>query len=418
MKNTPTTLAAAIMLTAALAAGACSSDSTTAGTDIALDASHPTPTSSTTTEPVAPSPTTADEPSPPPEEPLESSELQLALDTIVADSGVPAVGAAMFDRDGVIHIAVSGVRQRGDTTKATAGDLFHLGSNTKAMTAALLARLSEQGQGISFDTTLADAFPANATMHEDYVNVTIGQLLTHTGGAPGDEVDVDETILSMPVVEGRALGTELVLSEPPARDPGTVSSYSNAGYVIVGSAMETATGTSWEDLMIAEIFEPLGMTSCAFGPPGTATDTSQPSGHDESGQPIYWDIPQIFGPAGTVHCTMADWGTFLVEMLHAADGNSDFLTQASIQRLVEPAAVPVEGFPDGQSAAGWLVIDGPDGPDGPGYYHNGSNTAWYSQAVILPNTNRVILAVANEEASGEQAAGMAFAALSELDAGQ
>lgn len=346
-----------------------------------------------------------------------SSELESALNEIVGDTGVPAIGAAMFDHEGLVDVAVSGVRRRGDPTEVTIDDTFHIGSNTKAMTAALLARLSEQNRGISFDTTLAEAFPAIDSMHDGYADVTMAQLLSHTGGAPGDDVDIDETILSMPVAIGRAAGTELVLSQPPATTPSTTVEYSNAGYVIAAAAMEQATGSSWEELMVTEIFTPLGMDSCAFGPPGTEGQADQPSGHDGDGQPVYWDIPPLVGPAGSVHCSMGDWGRFLVELLNGNHGSSDYLTRDSIDAIFKPAAIAVDDASGIGSAAGWLVIDGPDGPDGPGYFHDGSNTAWYSQALILPRTDRVVLAVTNEELTGQEAAGRAFAALADLDTG-
>ena len=388
-----------LLMVIVLVAAACASDGTPAAGKVVLDAAEPDPAVVDDNEPVA-------------------GDLDRALDRIVLETGVPALGAALFDNNGMIYMAASGVRHRGDSTEATVDDLFHLGSNTKAMTAALLARLEESNRGISFDTTLASAFVDIGDLNSAYADVTMAQLLTHTGGTPGDDFDIDETILSMPVVEGRAIGAELILSEAPAHPPGTVSSYSNAGYVIVGAAMEATTGESWEELMVTEVFVPLGMDSCAFGPPGTEGDIDQPYGHDNDGKPVSFDNPQLLGPAGTVHCSMGDWGKFLVELLNGLNGTSDYLSPASFERMFEPALAPVEGLPAGQSAAGWLVLDGPDGLDSVAYFHNGSNTAWYSQAVILPTANRVVLAVSNEERTGEQAAEMAFAALSELEGGQ
>ncbi len=380
----------ALAVTLALAASACGSDEAGGVGDVVIDAAE-SPSTTLDTRP---------------------NDLASALDEIVLDTGVPALGAALFDSDGMIDMAISGVRRRGDASVATVDDQFHIGSNTKAMTAALLARLAEHDRGITMETTLAAAFPDIADLDPGYADITMAQLLRHTGGTPGDELDIDESILSMPVVDARALGAELILSEPPVIEPGTVSSYSNPGYVIVGAAMEAATGESWEDLMTTELFAPLGMDSCGFGAPGSEDDPSQPAGHDAAGEPAFVDNPALLGPSGTVHCSMNDWGRFLVEVLNGFNGTSDFLSQESAQQLLEPSAVSVEGVPGAHSAAGWLVLDGPDGT---AFFHNGSNTAWYSQAAIVPASNRIVLAVANEEHTGEQATGMAFAALSEVD---
>jgi len=392
---TPRTMTA-LLLALGLAAGACSSDD-----DGATAASDPTGSATAT-------PTTEVTPSAD-----AGPELADVLDAIVADTGVPALGAAVFDSDGLIEQAVAGQRTRGGDDPVTVDDVFHLGSNTKAMTAALLARLDEQGP-IGFDTTLGDAFGETTDVHDDYTNVTLAQLLSHSGGAPDDDdLDIDDSLYELPVTEARALGAELVIAAAPTTPPGTMSNYSNAGYVVVAAAIEAATGRSWEELMTAELFVPLALASCGFGPPGTEGAIDQPRGHDEdTGEPVYFDNPAFLAPTGGVHCSMADWGRFLVELLDGFNGTSDYLTQSSVARLIEPSPAPVPGF-DGGAALGWLVTDGPDGT---AWFHNGSNTAWHSQAAIVPAIDRVVLAVSNEADTGEKATALAFAALSELDA--
>ena len=66
------------------------------------------------------------------------------LDTIVADMAVPALGAAVVDSNEPIDMAVSGVRERGGATLVGIVDQFRLGTNSKAKTAVLVARLGQQ----------------------------------------------------------------------------------------------------------------------------------------------------------------------------------------------------------------------------------------------------------------------------------
>lgn len=405
---------AGVVVALAIAAGACSSNES-----FATDNLVPDPTTSTTaTTAVEPALTSAAEPeaaptapaATPPDQERTDRELSNVLATIVSETGVPGLGAAAFDSNGVIDIAVSGVRQRGDLTQLTVDDRFHLGSNTKAMTAVLFARLNEQGSGVAFDTTLAEAFPDVADIHDEYAGVTMAQLMTHTGGVPS-QPDIDETILDLSATEGRALDTELVLSEPPEVPPGTVARYSNTGYVMVGAALESATGQTWEDLMWDQVFEPLGMDSCGFGPPGVEGEFDEPRGHGPTGLPVYADNPPLLGPAGTVHCSMNHWGVFLVELLKGLRGESDFLTQTSVEQLFEPATEPVEGIPGAQNVLGWVAFDDPQGTV---YWHNGSNTFWFSQAAIVPEIDAAILVVTNEAGAGQQAADMAFDVLTEM----
>lgn len=78
--------------------------------------------------------------------------------------------------------AVAGVRRIGGDDPIRATDFFQIGSTTKAMTAAVAARLVERGQ-IAWTTTLAEALPDLAEgMLPAYRVVTLEQLLNHRGG--------------------------------------------------------------------------------------------------------------------------------------------------------------------------------------------------------------------------------------------
>ncbi len=339
------------------------------------------------------------------------SDLTSTLNEIVAETGVPGLGAAAYSGSDQLDMAVAGVRSLDHESLIEVDDAFHIGSNTKAMTAALLGRLADQDLGISFDTTLTDAFP-EMEIHPDYQQVTLADLLAHTGGAPSDTPDLDAEFLSLPLTEQRAVGAALILGEAPEVAPGTVGRYSNLGYVIVGAAMEAATGSSWKDLIAQELFTPLGMSSYGFGAPGDETKVDQPRGHNASGEPIFDDLPAVIGPAGTAHCSMGDWGKFLTELMSASNGASDFLSAESIDRLLRPIdGIPVEGHDNGRAALGWVVFDGPNGLV---YWHNGSNTMWYSETFLVPAIDRVVLGVSNQASTGTPAVGAALAELAEM----
>ena len=111
---------------------------------------------------------------------------------------LPAV-AALIQIDGKLAAeAALGVRALGHSEPVTTSDRWHIGSDTKAFTATLIARLVEQGI-MRFDDTLAASFPAFAeAMNPAYRNVTVTQLLSHTAGLPPLTDDKD-----LPAVHGR-----------------------------------------------------------------------------------------------------------------------------------------------------------------------------------------------------------------------
>lgn len=319
------------------------------------------------------------------------------LETIRARHQLPALAAVVLREDGIVALGAVGVRKLGSPKGVTANDRFHLGSDTKAMTATLIALLVEEGR-LSWDTTLAAALPDLApTMNADYRGVTVEQLLQHRGGLPAD-LRRDGLWLRLRTAadtprEQRELLAGTVLSWPPAVPPGSQYLYSNAGYAVAGLIAERITGEAWEDLMRRRLFEPLGMSTAGFGPPGTPGEVDEPRGHAtgvlgtsplEPG-PLA-DNPPAIGPAATVHCSLPDWGEFVRLHLRGARGTAALLRPETFARLHTPPAGA--GY-----AAGWGVLQHPT--EGRVLLHAGSNTLWFAQAWVATERGYAILVATN-----------------------
>ena len=168
-----------------------------------------------------------------------TQDLGTLLETIRADTKVPALGAIVLRGDQIVAAGVAGVRESGRPERVTIGDQFHLGSDTKAMTATLIARLVEKGK-LHWDMTIGEVFgPTVSPLDPAWRAVTLTQLLHHRAGAPAD--------LSAGGLWGRLWkqrGTpaeqrmELVrgvLARPPVNAPGSQFLYSNDGYALAGA---------------------------------------------------------------------------------------------------------------------------------------------------------------------------------------
>src|SRR5947209_7467119 len=68
------------------------------------------------------------------------------LETVRQRHGLPALGGAIVTSKGLVAIGAVGVRKAGTKVPVTVDDQWHLGSDTKAMTATVIARLVEQGR--------------------------------------------------------------------------------------------------------------------------------------------------------------------------------------------------------------------------------------------------------------------------------
>jgi CubicO group peptidase (beta-lactamase class C family) len=357
-----------------------------------------------------------------PEPPAGVRVLDHVLEPIRARHKVPALAGAIVTGEGLVAIGAAGVRAAGSEARATIDDRWHIGSDTKAMTALLCALLVEQGR-LRWDTTLADVFPDLApNMHEQYRRVTVEQLCTNRGGFPAD-LNEDGlwgrlwTHQGTPT-EARRMLLETVTRRPPRAEPGTRFLYSNAGFAVAGLVCETVAGMPYEELIREMVFEPLGMSSAGFGAPGVPGTLDQPRGHDRRGRPEEptadgrgADNPPAITPAGRVHLSLADWARYIRLHLRGARGEAQrvgdiVLSAETMRRLHTP--------PQGDYAMGWMRTRrdwaGPDG-DRWAFTHAGSNTLWFAVAWLAPARDFAVLVCCNQAERGDKAADQAAWAL-------
>jgi CubicO group peptidase (beta-lactamase class C family) len=271
-----------------------------------------------------------------------------------------------------------GVRKTGASEAVTVRDQFHIGSNTKAMTATLAGMLVEEGK-LQWTQTLAEVFPERADkMTAAYREVTLEMLLTHRSGMPANQRSYGTPIQS--VSEQRLVHLDAVLATTPAFQPGTEFSYSNAGYIVAGTMLERIANKAWEDLMRDRLFAPLEMKSAGFGPPSRPNETDQPWGHVlKAGkfEPAFGDNPAALGPAGTVHCNLEDYLKFAD--LHAGAGS-----KRSSSLLKAETLMKLQTADTGRTyAMGWGTGKR-DWAKGRVLSHSGSNTMNYFVAWIAP----------------------------------
>jgi len=320
---------------------------------------------------------------------------------------VPGLIAGIVDANGIVSAGVTGIRKFWSPEKMTVNDLVHLGSDTKAMTATLIATLVEEKR-LSWDSTLQDVFAEwKEEIHEDFRQVTIRQLLTHRAGVPANAAYTEP---ADPLMDQRERLARKVLAVAPLHAPGTTFHYSNLGYIIAGHMAETVTGKPWEELIKSRLFDPLQMTTAGFGPPGEKGKVDQPWGHGGLFPiPFQKDNPPVLGPAGTVHCSVADWSRFIALHLRAASQKSN---PENMELLSRETFITLQTPADGEDyAMGWIVVSRP-WANGDVLIHSGSNTMWMAVVVIAPKRDVAIFAATNMgPVAGQKACDDALAAL-------
>ena len=148
-------------------------------------------------------------------------------------------------------------------TLVDVGTRFNIGSLNKMFTAVAVAQLVEQGK-LSYDDTLSVFLDESWLPARIADLVTIDQLLSHTSGL-GDCLEAAAGDTS--AEQFRALDDyrELVAADSLRFEPGTDWLFSNTGYLLLGTVIESVTGEDYFDHMQKSVFGPAGMADTGWG---------------------------------------------------------------------------------------------------------------------------------------------------------
>lgn len=158
---------------------------------------------------------------------------------------------------------------------------FDMASVTKILSPSMIAlRFLEDGLLRLYDT-VGFFFPDAPA---DKKNITILQLMTHTGGFAPHFYLSD-------FASGPEEAVKAILEHPLAQAPGSDPSYSCMGYILLGKILERIGGMPLDALAEKYVFMPLGMPHTGYHPTGdiAPTETDPATGkplcgivHDEN----------------------------------------------------------------------------------------------------------------------------------------
>lgn len=303
--------------------------------------------------------------------------LDALLQQELATIGCPGLVAGFIDTNLQPHVAAAGLRRIGSAEPLRQTDAIHIGSCTKAFTGLLIGDAIAASQ-LSLSATLGSF--GDDWKRTPWASTTIDALLRHTAGMPENVKWWDIT---------RA-GGDLTSQRRDVLNPRWTAdskfqlvgkfSYSNVGYVVLGSVLDKVYGMPFEDVIQLRIARAALLQSVAFGIP------AQVSGHVRTAagyKPTSLDNPPIMNPAGRLHLSLADW-------LRSATLHMDrnhFLPQRSRKLLYSSLS-------DGGYAGGWITVKRA-WANGNALTHAGSNTFWLAVMWVAPRTGHAFAAVAN-----------------------
>ncbi len=236
---------------------------------------------------------------------------------------VAGMAMAVVDQGQVVYQRAEGPRGDAAGTQVDADTLFKIASNSKAMTAALLARLVERGR-LRWEDPVIRYIP-QFRMHDPWVtrNMQVRDLLIHNSGlglGAGDLMLWPEPnrFTRQDIIAGLAHLT-------PVTSFRSGYAYDNLMYVVAGEVAAAAGGKPYDQLLREEVFVPLGMDRCQVGAWSVAQvgNVAQPhrlahgrpvvAGADGDTSP---DLPSM--AAGGIRCSLRDMTRWMQVLLDPA----------------------------------------------------------------------------------------------------
>ncbi|HEX6574640.1 MAG TPA: serine hydrolase domain-containing protein [Gemmatimonadaceae bacterium] len=185
---------------------------------------------------------------------------------------VPGGAVAVLYNGRLVYARGFGYSDVENKTPVQPDALFRIASVSKTFTSAAIMTLVGEGK-LSFDDPVAPfvdylAPAAGATVDPRWEQITIRNLLNHTGGwdrgKPNGGFDpIDRTLeaaaeMGAPSPASPETLIRWMKGKPLDFNPGEKFAYSNFGYIILGRVIERLTGMPYKDYVRTRVLEPAG----------------------------------------------------------------------------------------------------------------------------------------------------------------
>jgi CubicO group peptidase (beta-lactamase class C family) len=276
-------------------------------------------------------------------------------------------------------------------------DKVHVGSISKTILAAGFLRMATLGL-LTLDDPVKKHLP-NLPIDNQWDKsspLTIRHLLDHTSGLTNAKLWHIFSTTATPTTP-----LEFVYINNPSllkiwARPGSIYSYSNLGYTILGMIIEKITQERYERFLDENLLKPLGMTNSTFefvSQTGNDADKRLAYGHFDDGTAVS-AIPMHLRPAGQLTTTAGDIGKFLRFMMSDGTINgeqfirSDYLASVGKQKWTEAKknGVPMGDALGAYSRDRYGVV---------GIAKNGTTVGFSAMTYMFPSHNKAFFIAYN-----------------------
>lgn len=244
--------------------------------------------------------------------------LKQAISSSLAAEKLTGAVWSVVEGDGSILTDCSGIKNNDSKEELKPTDRVHVGSVAKTVVAAGILHLATSGK-LNIDDPVKKYLPAVSFINawESTNPITLRHLLDHTSGLS----DVRLWHLFNTTSSPDAPLSDFFANDPSVlriyARPGSIYSYSNMGYTLLGMVIESVTKQRYEAYLDESFLKPLGMRRSTFEfvtQTGDSGDKDLAMGHLDKRETSH-AVPVYVRPAGQFTTTAGDMGLFMKFMM-------------------------------------------------------------------------------------------------------
>lgn len=315
------------------------------------------------------------------------------LEQLVSLIGVPGLAVGVVAGDALVYARGFGVASLADQRPVTERTLFHMASVTKTFAGAAVLQLAETGQ-LDLDAPVSRYLPYFSLADPRSDGVTARGLLSHTSGMP----DTQEFGWEKPEYDDGALEryvrslSNLTLEA----DPGARFAYSNIAYEVLGDLVAKLSGATFEERLAQTLLRPLGMQRSTL----LVRETDPAllaAGHvlDAQGHIVVSDVfpyNRAHAPSSTLYTNVEELACWAAANINAGTLSGKRILQPETHAaMLQPVAAVNADFHRYIGLSWFLTMFRGERV----VQHDGADTGFTSDLVILPDAGLAVFAMAN-----------------------
>jgi CubicO group peptidase (beta-lactamase class C family) len=325
---------------------------------------------------------------------VSQPDLQDQLAGLVAKHRVPGAVAAVW-QDGELITAAAGVANLNTGEPMTVDTAFLTGSITKVWATTMFMTFVEEGL-LDLDVPIVSYAP-DIQFGADLDaarSLTFRHLVNHSSGVDSSDLFVP----TRPFPEGVEDYLGPLAQAGKLTEPGLVSSYNNAGWIIAELVLRRLTGKNFVQHLDQRVVQRLGLKRTVFSAREAMLHRtaigSYPASDGTPAPTTQFMYPDTWAAPGTMTITTVE-DTIAFLRMHLADGvlpdGTRLLSHESIQAMQTPTSPDPTG-PDSGFGLGWMYNQHGGTRT---FSHGGGSLGGVAHAQISPEDNFAMTSFVN-----------------------